>query len=69
MTQSKAKHLKDTMCKEFSDVFSLCNLVLDNASSVPLINATLNTLLGFLNWIPLGKHFLIFFLKLFKLLR
>ena len=46
MTQAKVKHLKDTMCSEFSEVFSLCNLVLDNSSHVPLVQATLNTLLG-----------------------
>lgn len=28
MTQAKAKHLKDTMCSEFSDVFSLCSYVM-----------------------------------------
>ncbi|XP_063683019.1 exportin-1-like [Bolinopsis microptera] len=57
MTQAKVKHLKDTMCNEFSEVFSLCTLVLDNSTSVPLVQACLNTLLGFLNWIPLGYIF------------
>ena len=49
MTQAKVKHLKDTMCNEFSEVFSLCNLVLDNSTSVPLVQATLHTLLGKVN--------------------
>ena len=28
MTQVKAKHLKDNMCNEFSQVFQLCSFVL-----------------------------------------
>ena len=28
MTQVKAKHLKDTMCNEFSQIFQLCSYVL-----------------------------------------
>ncbi|XP_033121049.1 exportin-1-like [Anneissia japonica] len=57
MTQAKAKHLKDSMCNEFSQVFQLCQLVLDNSQNAPLVGATLETLLKFLNWIPLGYIF------------
>ena len=28
MTQAKAKHLKDTMCSEFSQIFQLCQFVM-----------------------------------------
>ena len=28
MTQVKAKHLKDTMCSEFSQIFQLCSFVM-----------------------------------------
>lgn len=28
MTQTKAKHLKDTMCSEFSQIFQLCQFVM-----------------------------------------
>jgi exportin-1 len=28
MTQMKAKHLKDTMCSEFAQIFELCQFVL-----------------------------------------
>jgi len=28
MTQVKAKHLKDSMCNEFSDIFQLCQFVM-----------------------------------------
>ncbi|ENN78028.1 hypothetical protein YQE_05513, partial [Dendroctonus ponderosae] len=57
ITQTKAKHLKDTMCSEFSGIFHLCQFVLENSQNPPLVNSTLETLLRFLNWIPLGYIF------------
>uniref|UniRef100_A0A0K8SDD3 Exportin-1 n=1 Tax=Lygus hesperus TaxID=30085 RepID=A0A0K8SDD3_LYGHE len=57
LTQTKAKHLKDSMCQEFSQIFTLCQYVLDNSQNAPLVGATLETLLRFLNWIPLGYIF------------
>uniref|UniRef100_A0A0V0G423 Exportin-1 n=1 Tax=Triatoma dimidiata TaxID=72491 RepID=A0A0V0G423_TRIDM len=57
LTQTKAKHLKDSMCQEFSQIFQLCQFVLDNSQNAPLVGSTLETLLRFLNWIPLGYIF------------
>ncbi|XP_013774105.1 exportin-1-like [Limulus polyphemus] len=57
MTQTKAKHLKDTMCSEFSQIFQLCQFVMENSQNALLVNSTLETLLRFLNWIPLGYIF------------
>lgn len=57
LTSTKAKNLKTTMCAEFSQIFQLCNEVLTTANSIPLVKATLETLLRFLNWIPLGFIF------------
>lgn len=57
ITQTKAKHLKDTMCSEFAQIFHLCQFVLENSQNPPLVNSTLETLLRFLNWIPLGYIF------------
>ncbi|KJA20251.1 hypothetical protein HYPSUDRAFT_203952 [Hypholoma sublateritium FD-334 SS-4] len=57
MTQTKIKHLKNQMCGEFSEIFKLCSEVLEEAQKVSLIKATLETLLRFLNWIPLGYIF------------
>ncbi|XP_004925540.2 exportin-1 [Bombyx mandarina] len=57
LTQTKAKHLKDTMCSEFSQIFQLCQFVLENSQNAPLVGVTLDTLLRFLNWIPLGYIF------------
>ncbi|KAF6227726.1 hypothetical protein HO173_012056 [Letharia columbiana] len=57
MTAAKTKNLKSTMCAEFSNIFQLCSEVLSTANQTSLINATLETLLRFLNWIPLGFIF------------
>ncbi|CAD6579284.1 MAG: Karyopherin transporter [Alectoria sarmentosa] len=57
MTSAKTKNLKSTMCAEFSNIFQLCSEVLSTANQTSLINATLETLLRFLNWIPLGFIF------------
>lgn len=57
ITQTKAKHLKDTMCAEFAQIFQLCQFVMENSQNASLVGATLETLLRFLNWIPLGYIF------------
>jgi hypothetical protein len=57
MTQTKIKNLKNQMCGEFSEIFKLCSEVLEEAQKSSLIKATLETLLRFLNWIPLGFIF------------
>ncbi|EGW13187.1 Exportin-1 [Cricetulus griseus] len=61
ITQVKAKHLKDRqviiMCNEFSQIFQLCQFVMESSQNAPLVHATLETLLRFLNWIPLGYIF------------
>ncbi|MCJ1308336.1 Karyopherin transporter [Agyrium rufum] len=57
MTSQKTKNLKNTMSTEFASIFSLCSEVLNTANQTNLIKATLETLLRFLNWIPLGYIF------------
>ena len=57
MTTQKAKNLKNQMCGEFSEIFQLCHEILEKAQKSSLIKATLETLLRFLNWIPLGYIF------------
>ncbi|CCC07499.1 unnamed protein product [Sordaria macrospora k-hell] len=54
MTSTKTRNLKTTMCAEFSQIFQLCQEVLNSANQPSLIKATLETLLRFCNWIPLG---------------
>lgn len=57
MTSTKTKNLKTVMCQEFSAIFNLCSEVLNTATQASLIKATLETLLRFFNWIPLGYIF------------
>jgi len=57
MTSTKTKNMKQVMCAEFSSIFQLCNEVLNSATQESLIKATLETLLKFFNWIPLGYIF------------
>ena len=57
MTSAKTKNLKTTMCAEFSAIFQLCLEILTTAGQPSLLKATLETLLRFLNWIPLGYIF------------
>ena len=57
MTSAKTRNLKTTMCNEFSQIFQLCQEVLNSANQPSLIKATLETLLRFCNWIPLGYIF------------
>ncbi|OCK83625.1 hypothetical protein K432DRAFT_423212 [Lepidopterella palustris CBS 459.81] len=57
MTSTKTKELKQSMCDEFTSIYQLCSEVLRTATQASLIKATLETLLRFLNWIPLGYIF------------
>ncbi|KAH0544667.1 Exportin-1 [Glutinoglossum americanum] len=57
MTSTKTKNLKSNMCAEFSAIYQLCSEVLTTANQASLIKATLETLLRFFNWIPLGYIF------------
>lgn len=57
MTTLKAKNLKTQLCGEFAEVFQLCSEVLEHASRTSLLSATLEALLKFLKWIPLGYIF------------
>lgn len=57
MTSTKQKELKKSMSDEFTSIYRLCSEVLASASASSLIKATLETLLRFLNWIPLGYIF------------
>lgn len=66
MTSAKTRNLKQTMCNEFSQIFQLCQEILNTATQPSLVQATLETLLRFCNWIPLGY---IFETSLIELLR
>ncbi|GAA6019734.1 hypothetical protein JCM10207_009246 [Rhodosporidiobolus poonsookiae] len=57
MTTAKTKALKAQICQEFAEVFQLCVEVLEKADKASLIKVTLEAMLRFLNWIPLGYIF------------
>ena len=57
MTSTKQKELKKSMSDEFTSIYRLCSEVLNSASVPTLIKATLETLLVYLNWIPVGYIF------------
>jgi exportin-1 len=57
MTQNKIDELKQQMCSEFEEIFKLCSKVLQNAVKQSLVMATLETMLRFLNWMPLSYIF------------
>eukprot|EP00697_Spironema_sp_BW2_P008391 gnl/Spiro4/22978_TR11344_c0_g2_i1.p1 gnl/Spiro4/22978_TR11344_c0_g2~~gnl/Spiro4/22978_TR11344_c0_g2_i1.p1 ORF type:complete len:1100 (+),score=248.77 gnl/Spiro4/22978_TR11344_c0_g2_i1:73-3372(+) len=53
MTTEKTRILKQSLHDEFRQIYSLCEYVLDNPVSSSLVVMTLETLHGFLSWIPL----------------
>lgn len=57
MTQLKTTNLRQSICDEFAEIFHLCKEILEKATKPSLIKATLETLLRFLSWIPLGYIF------------
>ena len=54
MTTQKQQQSKEQFNKEFTDIFYLCHQVLLNEPSPSLVQATLQCILRFLVWIPVG---------------
>jgi len=57
MTSTKVKSLKESLNGEFSQIFQLCEFILNASEKESLLVATLQTLQRFLTWIPLGYIF------------
>lgn len=57
MTSAKVDDMKKSLNHEFSQIFQLCEFILGCADKPSLITVTLQTLLRFLSWIPLGYIF------------
>lgn len=57
LTQAKTKYLKEIMCHEFEKIFQLCTFVMETSTNENLVQSTLETLLPFLNWIPVQYVF------------
>lgn len=57
LTQAKSKSLKLSMKAEFEEIFKLCYEILDKTTKPSLIISTLNTLLKYIQWIPINYIF------------
>lgn len=57
MTAAKMKSMKESLNDEFSQIFQLCEYILEASQKPSLLLATLQTLQRFLTWIPLGYIF------------
>eukprot|EP00980_Cylindrotheca_fusiformis_P007359 scaffold1525_cov142-Cylindrotheca_fusiformis.AAC.159 len=57
MVTEKVKRLKESLNGEFSQIFQLCEFVLEHSKHPSLLKVTLQTLQRFLTWIPLGFIF------------
>mmetsp|Transcript_11016 Transcript_11016/g.16647 ORF Transcript_11016/g.16647 Transcript_11016/m.16647 type:complete len:1109 (-) Transcript_11016:83-3409(-) len=57
MTTKKVTNLKHTLNTEFTQIFQLCEFILQHSTQVSLLRVTLQTLQRFLTWIPLGFIF------------
>jgi exportin-1 len=57
MVTEKVKRMKESLNGEFSQIFHLCEFVLEHSKQPSLLRVTLQTLQRFLTWIPLGFIF------------
>jgi len=57
MVTEKVKRMKQSLNGEFSQIFQLCQFVLEHSQKPSLLQVTLKTLQRFLTWIPLGFIF------------
>ena len=57
MVTEKVKRMKQSLNGEFSQIFQLCQFVLEHSQKPSLLRVTLKTLQRFLTWIPLGFIF------------
>lgn len=57
MITEKVKTLKESLNGEFSQIYQLCEFVLEHSQKPSLLLVTLQTLQRFLTWIPLGYIF------------
>ena len=57
MTTAKIRTMKESLNEEFSQIFQLCEFILEASSKPSLVLCTLQTLQRFLTWIPLAYIF------------
>jgi exportin-1 len=57
MVSAKVKTMKESLHDQFSQIFQLCEFILEASNKPSLLLSTLQTLQRFLTWIPLGYIF------------
>ena len=57
MDTEKVKKMKESLNSEFSQIYQLCEFILEHSQRPSLLRVTLQTLQRFLTWIPLGFIF------------
>ena len=57
MVTEKVKKMKESLNSEFSQIYQLCEFILEHSQRPSLLRVTLQTLQRFLTWIPLGFIF------------
>ena len=57
MTYAKTNKLKEQFQNEFTSIFELCKFVLTNSQNSELLKITLESFVGYLNWVPLKYIF------------
>jgi len=57
MTTAKIRTMKESLNEEFSQIFQLCEFILEASQKPSLVLCTLQTLQRFLTWIPLAYIF------------
>eukprot|EP00562_Extubocellulus_spinifer_P009336 CAMPEP_0178498312 /NCGR_PEP_ID=MMETSP0696-20121128/15185_1 /TAXON_ID=265572 /ORGANISM="Extubocellulus spinifer, Strain CCMP396" /LENGTH=1087 /DNA_ID=CAMNT_0020126857 /DNA_START=606 /DNA_END=3869 /DNA_ORIENTATION=+ len=57
MVTEKVKKMKESLNSEFSQIYHLCEFILEHSQRPSLLRVTLQTLQRFLTWIPLGFIF------------
>jgi exportin-1 len=57
MVMDKVRRMKEKLNVEFSQIYQLCEYVLEHSQRPSLLSVTLQTLQRFLTWIPLGFIF------------
>lgn len=57
MVTEKVKKMKESLNSEFSQIYHLCEFILEHSQRPSLLAVTLQTLQRFLTWIPLGFIF------------
>jgi exportin-1 len=57
MVTEKIKRMKESLNGEFSQIYQLCEYVLEHSQRPSLLSVTLQTLQRFLTWVPLGFIF------------